>query len=40
MAENGPLAPQAAWVRGNALPLHTVEAGHGFDDLGRLETWG
>lgn len=26
-------APQVEWIRANAIPLKTVEAGHGFDDM-------
>lgn len=28
---------QVAWIRANAIPLKTVEAGHGFDDMMPLE---
>lgn len=27
------LAPEPEWIRANAIPLQTVEAGHGFDDM-------
>lgn len=26
-------SPQVEWIRANAIPLKTVEAGHGFDDM-------
>jgi erythromycin esterase-like protein len=32
-----PASPQIEWLRTNVIPLKTVEAGHGFDDLQKLK---
>src|SRR5215472_1793281 len=36
-ADRAKPSAQVSWIRANAIPLKTVEAGHGFDDMMPLE---
>ena len=36
-ADTAKPSAQLVWIRANAIPLETVEAGHGFDDMMPLE---